>query len=203
MSTDFYPRPPGGGRQHPCGSGSREKEFLSTPSGWRATLPRGCPPEKCDKFLSTPSGWRATSLHRRCRTKAPNFYPRPPGGGRPRDWATSSTLLYFYPRPPGGGRPGCTVKYENGALVFLSTPSGWRATLLWAAGGRAGDNFYPRPPGGGRQSDFECRRRLGEISIHALRVEGDHDVEVRHTHSVQFLSTPSGWRATRSKFAIS
>ena len=37
-----------------------QAEFLSTPSGWRAT-PRGCPPENCNKFLSTPSGWRATA----------------------------------------------------------------------------------------------------------------------------------------------
>ena len=35
------------------------------------------------------------------------------------------------------------------------------------------------------------------ISIHALRVEGDRlDVALRETQLL-FLSTPSGWRATR------
>ena len=78
---------------------------LSTPSGWRATW-------RCDKgdamtkisihalrvegdqnflscptcrilFLSTPSGWRATRYRMQANTDASNFYPRPPGGGRP------------------------------------------------------------------------------------------------------------------------
>ena len=36
------------------------------------------------------------------------------------------------------------------------------------------------------------------ISIHALRVEGDRlDVALRETQLL-FLSTPSGWRATRA-----
>ena len=55
----------------------------------------------------------------------------------------------FYPRPPGGGRQG-KRSYANSAEQFLSTPSGWRATVDWV------------PQKGG-----------GEISIHALRVEGD------------------------------
>ena len=38
------------------------------------------------------------------------------------------------------------------------------------------------------------------ISIHALRVEGDRlDVALRETQLL-FLSTPSGWRATRKPF---
>ena len=58
-------------------------------------------------------------------------------------------------------------------MIFLSTPSGWRATRglrgqLWT-----GDDFYPRPPGGGRR-------------------ENAFD-KIEHT---LFLSTPSGWRAT-------
>ena len=40
------------------------------------------------------------------------------------------TFLHFYPRPPGGGR---RLKYCRKVLdgtVFLSTPSGWRATWV-------------------------------------------------------------------------
>ena len=35
------------------------------------------------------------------------------------------------------------------------------------------------------------------ISIHALRVEGDRSLQALHVLSSRFLSTPSGWRATR------
>ena len=36
-----------------------------------------------------------------------------------------------------------------------------------------------------------------EISIHALRVEGDIQLAYAAIIRAQFLSTPSGWRATR------
>ena len=38
----------------------------------------------------------------------------------------------FYPRPPGGGRQLARDCYHC-ALAFLSTPSGWRATVggMW------------------------------------------------------------------------
>ena len=58
--------------------------------------------------------------------------------------------------------------------VFLSTPSGWRATSRLYHGNAPIRYFYPRPPGGGRlNTAFDA------------------------TQSVKFLSTPSGWRATK------
>ena len=85
------------------------------------------------------------------KISASYFYPRPPGGGRP----SASKLIVeksinFYPRPPGGGRRLRRLPALNPVKGFLSTPSGWRATLE-----RVG-----------------CIG-LREISIHALRVEGD------------------------------
>ena len=78
--------------------------------------------------------------------------------------------------------------------------------------------FYPRPPGGGRHDrlrlglDFgisihalrvegdQIRRKeiiIRRISIHALRVEGDQQANARlYRQGQEFLSTPSGWRAT-------
>ena len=56
---------------------------------------------------------------------------------------------YFYPRPPRGGRPA-TALHRGKAAVFLSTPSARRATF-W------------------RFRNGLC----DEISIHALREEGD------------------------------
>ena len=62
---------------------------------------------------------------------------------------------------------------------FLSTPSGWRATvdLIW------------------------LRTGVG-ISIHALRVEGDISDYGIILYKEVFLSTPSGWRATRAHYII-
>ena len=63
-------------------------------------------------------------------------------------------LLYdyfdFYPRPPRGGRP------------FSSPPS-----LV------SRSNFYPRPPRGGRHAAGATAASAADISIHALREEGD------------------------------
>ena len=78
----------------------------------------------------------------------------------------------FYPRPPRGGR-----------LQSL-----YRKDLSL-------NHFYPRPPRGGRLTKGYEITEL-EISIHALREEGDapsgaSDWEVR-----RFLSTPSARRAT-------
>ena len=170
----FYPRPPGGGRPRTSGRLEQASAFLSTPSGWRATQSA----EElllAYQFLSTPSGWRATARGSPEAPRRSNFYPRPPGGGRP-DFAMSPPKMrsYFYPRPPGGGR-----------LV-----GGSRSNLI-------GD-FYPRPPGGGRRRDLSLRCRSRRISIHALRVEGDSAGRFSRRKRFLFLSTPSGWRATRT-----
>ena len=105
---------------------------------------------------------------------------------------------HFYPRPPGGGRPrgnfhGLYIE------IFLSTPSGWRATRAFHTVTRRSDYFYPRPPGGGRplQAAPDRRRRDfyprppggGRLGFHR---------DVRK--AVEFLSTPSGWRATAYGF---
>ena len=80
---------------------------------------------------------------------------------------------------------------------FLSTPSGWRATSKTAAQVQTVTRIsihalrVEGDAGKGRK-----RRRKKKISIHALRVEGDLRVVLRLQAVVQFLSTPSGWRAT-------
>ena len=56
--------------------------------------------------------------------------------------------------------------------------------------------FYPRPPRGGRRGldfFFGC---FYDISIHALREEGDVQRVVNRVQLLQFLSTPSARRAT-------
>ena len=124
--------------------------FLSTPSGWRATLQIYSPLHDTirisihalrvegdrqvvvegritTRFLSTPSGWRATLRITNKDLPVKDFYPRPPGGGRLDQTTPDQTTP-----------------------EFLSTPSGWRATR-----------------------DYGTDGQIGLISIHALRVEGD------------------------------
>ena len=61
-------------------------------------------------------------------------------------------------------------------IEFLSTPSGWRATIHGILLFEQTADFYPRPPGGGRREDYAGNFWQAMISIHALRVEGDHPV---------------------------
>ena len=218
VRINFYPRPPRGGRPGAVqgfvqdieisihalreeGDGCRFKSckrhfiFLSTPSARRATPPH--PAGRLERHISIhalreegdpdPSG---------TNRKAPNFYPRPPRGGRLFDAIVNEIVKkflstpsarratgrtdpkkhrqrHFYPRPPRGGRR-CALCASGGALSFLSTPSARRAT--------AGldydpiidiENFYPRPPRGGRRAD-----------------------RVFLPKGSSFLSTPSARRAT-------
>ena len=194
--SNFYPRPPGGGRRGPCAQGPRSGlyfyprppgggrqlsrdcyhcafAFLSTPSGWRATYFLGKGGYAYIEFLSTPSGWRATATERKRRWRS-GFLSTPSGWRATRKTSKSvPERTNFYPRPPGGGRL-TLCKSMRYATPFLSTPSGWRAT-----------------------SSILSSRSTNSISIHALRVEGDALGYGRSLCARKFLSTPSGWRATR------
>ena len=57
-------------------------------------------------------------------------------------------------------------------------------------------NFYPRPPRGGRRGSSGSSSGSGEISIHALREEGDPSHLPSQSRPCEFLSTPSARRAT-------
>ena len=106
MWTNFYPRPPRGGR--PAQSSvfeSSQEQFLSTPSARRATSAFNGSNNHI-RFLSTPSARRATDELPLLDRSPSDFYPRPPRGGR----------LHH-----GQGQ-------ELGKQ-FLSTPSARRATL--------------------------------------------------------------------------
>ena len=102
--------------------------------------------------------------------------------------------------------------------IFLSTPSARRATHQHQSQERNIHYFYPRPPRGGRLIEPEAGEKKQEISIHALREEGDskviNDVSAENIsiHALreegdittaaalwawwEFLSTPSARRAT-------
>ena len=89
--------------------------------------------------------------------------------------SSSVTAANFYPRPPRGGRPSSAVKLSTSVY------------------------FYPRPPRGGRHDYLPQDFPNYEISIHALREEGDEDFVTLTAIEISFLSTPSARRATKSE----
>ena len=81
-----------------------------------------------------------------------------------------------------------TVEVDDPDIFeFLSTPSARRATLRSPGPIYGKDDFYPRPPRGGRQAHSVRHLDRLEISIHALREEGDA-VPGRHGAQVEGIS---------------
>ena len=80
--------------------------------------------------------------------------------------------------------------------LFLSTPSARRATVAVTTRIFLSRDFYPRPPRGGRPGDLHPVPHWQDISIHALREEGDAALHVLAVDDGLFLSTPSARRAT-------
>ena len=85
---------------------------------------------------------------------------------------SGTKILHFYPRPPRGGRLPHR-KCSPLTLRFLSTPSARRAT-----------------------NDDATVNYTDNISIHALREEGDRAAPAGSWPAIAFLSTPSARRAT-------
>ena len=192
--TNFYPRPPRGGRHYGIEAKRPFVGFLSTPSARRAT-----------EDLVEAGRISQISIHA-LREE-----------GDTESFSGALANLYFYPRPPRGGRPvaeghqivdrvisihalreeGDAIKaaYPDAFVRFLSTPSARRATncnnfavasskISIHALREEGDqhhigvtvprmDFYPRPPRGGRPLLVGIPPTVRIISIHALREEGD------------------------------
>ena len=76
-------------------------------------------------------------------------------------------------------------------MRFLSTPSARRATGSSSHRPCRCRYFYPRPPRGGRPRPLDNDNGLTNISIHALREEGDlnnlllGDIEVISIHALR------------------
>ena len=146
-------------------------------------------------FYPRPPRGGRPGKHRRASDLKQDFYPRPPRGGRHNLFRPAGLLVFdFYPRPPRGGRPNWKLKIlkRHGISIHALREEG--DLLFWLSHPVKSD-FYPRPPRGGRPncawkvwlpsgflSTPSARRATemadfmadaGEISIHALREEGD------------------------------
>ena len=191
---NFYPRPPRGGR--------RQLDRVLAKM------------DKISIHALREEGDRSTGG----RSTSPGyFYPRPPRGGRLMCavlWPSTSRFL----STPSARRATRNVNTDGTLNRFLSTPSARRATSAPTTIGSARRNFYPRPPRGGRRntsyqramadiflSTPSARRATHllwfrdtrpQISIHALREEGDVRCRTWRLCHKLFLSTPSARRAT-------
>ena len=167
--------------------------FLSTPSARRAT--KISQSATCCSMISIhalreegDSRWSASW------SRAQNFYPRPPRGGRLNGHGPAPAAENFYPRPPRGGRPG-PLRYPKGMepiSIHALREEGDLSSIVKLPphiisihalreegdiyivdGTPVLDDFYPRPPRGGRPK-FNFSWSLPHL----------------------FLSTPSARRAT-------
>ena len=123
-----------------------------------------------------------------------NFYPRPPRGGRP-DLERVRGYDVIFLSTPSARR---ATKERLGLaqrMIFLSTPSARRATcILGEDGGRREISIHALREEGDSQEP--ALAPFSSISIHALREEGDGKGKQHRGGNPQFLSTPSARRAT-------
>ena len=171
--SNFYPRPPRGGRPERLDAEYQAAKFLSTPSARRATshnLPARVSwtisihalREEGDAEREANLPFVVISIHA-LREEGDDQQ----AGHSRRQMEISIHAL----REEGDG---LTATAEVIFAAFLSTPSARRATPSRKHPGRTPGNFYPRPPRGGRRSHNRNRRVVRQISIHALREEGDN-----------------------------
>ena len=107
-------------------------------------------------------------------------------------------ICFIFLSTPSGWRATAFFFYHPGrGFLFLSTPSGWRATAEGSENEQIEYLFLSTPSGWRATTPLGLSIATLYISIHALRVEGDCLRDAFCRPSLQFLSTPSGWRATR------
>ena len=110
------------------------------------------------------------------------------------DWSKKIMKSDFNPRPPWGGRR-CLSAPFTASQLFQSTPSVGRATsvmLKWAHGLEISIHALR-----GEGDVFESLQSFAlSISIHALRGEGDNQARHENHRHERFQSTPSVGRAT-------
>ena len=108
----------------------------------------------------------------------------------------TGNAYHFNPLPPHGGRRPKKGHKKIPPNLFQSTPSAWRETRIYNV------DFYILPLFQSTPSAWrETMRTITSpnnkhISIHSLRMEGDHKHDGKHKGLFTFQSTPSAWRET-------
>ena len=177
------------------------------------------------EFLSTPSGWRATRRPYAIRLCADeDFYPRPPGGGRRQSTQEESGQSRFLSTPSGWRATFAKVmmtpparvisihalRVEGDHVFVAQSVEDYRISIhaLRVEGDQGHRRrqqraayFYPRPPGGGRLLSVRISsEHVAPISIHALRVEGDSGLIVpKRPVKLNFYPRPPGGGRRRTE----
>ena len=146
---DFYPRPPRGGRRGPSSRPHRAQYFYPRPPRGGRQLARVSVSQH-NRFLSTPSARRATWRS----AKEPH--------GR-----------VFLSTPSARRATPMRPSIPQESLKFLSTPSARRATLTNGRGTGGVQRFLSTPSARRATSAWNAAILHRQISIHALREEGD------------------------------
>ena len=191
----FYPRPPRGGRRTCLYEAGRDEDISIHALREEGDAAVVLEDYEETKFLSTPSARRATVVPCCLRTLLPNFYPRPPRGGRPAQLARASAAeaISIHALREEGDRTDTYFAGMPRISIHALREEGDAGTTISAA---KGTYFYPRPPRGGRPGAATPSRTPCSISIHALREEGDLGRTAFCMELDEFLSTPSARRAT-------
>ena len=143
-----------------------------------------------EKFLSTPSARRATQKGGENLTDRQISIHALREEGDVKLQELWVFLVYFYPRPPRGGRHG-TLSPAAILAVFLSTPSARRATSPTMTRGWQHWAFLSTPSA--RRATDALPRLSAEwiqISIHALREEGDLQTNIMDGVKKDFYPRP-------------
>ena len=128
MYSDFYPRPPRGGRPLRMHSFLPVLVFLSTPSARRATntnLDNLTHTEISIHALREEGDWGRPCISRACSISIHALREEGDYSSIQPDHMQQN----FYPRPPRGGRPFNRFSTTS-CTKFLSTPSARRATRM-------------------------------------------------------------------------
>ena len=130
-----------------------------------------------EQFQSTPSVGRATTIPARIEIYSSDFNPRPPWGGRQYPYLFPFSRYVFQSTPSVGGRH---VAYNSIEVVkiFQSTPSG-EATIAASCISFSSSSISIHALRGGDKKIRKNKSRY-DISIHALRGEGDPDLAQAH-----------------------
>ena len=172
-TSDFYPRPPRGGRRPNFCILLIRSVFLSTPSARRATPIPKYFDKKYEEISIHALREEGDQLQAGSSKASRNFYPRPPRGGR---------RVFFFKNSLHLGISIHALREEGDAYnavqaakpgKFLSTPSARRATA--AVGVLTLDGQFLSTPSARRATGGRALHGIThDISIHALREEGDH-----------------------------
>ena len=211
IPSDFYPRPPRGGRlSHP--SRFLFYRFISIhalreegdhfvhhlhhhPADFYPRPPRGGRPIFARPaimfvtFLSTPSAWRATTYDVICQCFSQISIHALSEQGDYEVYSSAAADMIFLSTPSARRATFAWARAAKKRERFLSTPSARRATSGRCPRLRQDRYFYPRPPRGGRRPEPLPTRRSGYFYPRPPR-GGRHASRRHRQHRANFYPRP-------------